>query len=93
MNAESIHIHYKFRYGQATTTTADINVPGLGAVEIKNCVSQETIDAIEKEVIIALRQKLGMIIEAASPKEPAPAPAEAPAAEAKGEENGSLPEA
>lgn len=39
--------------------SADINVPGLGKVTIKDCVSRTTIEAIEKEVVFACRQKMG----------------------------------
>jgi hypothetical protein len=39
--------------------SADIEVPGLGKVSIKDCVSQATIDAIKQEVIFACKQKMG----------------------------------
>jgi hypothetical protein len=41
-------------------STATIEVPGLGEVTIKDCVSKETYDSLCKEVIFALRAKMGI---------------------------------
>lgn len=38
--------------------TAEIVVPGLGRVGIDNCLSNETIEILEKEVMFALEQKM-----------------------------------
>ena len=40
------------------SNNADIDVPGLGEVTIKDCLSQETIDKVCEEVLFALEQKM-----------------------------------
>jgi len=62
MKVESIHIAFDEK-GIAKYVTSDISVPGLGKVEIKNCVSQETADRLAVEIIAVLRSKMGQPIE------------------------------
>lgn len=45
-----------------TTTCSELFVEGLGNIKITNCLSDETKNIIEKECILALRQKLGQVI-------------------------------
>jgi len=59
----SIHImdsNARFDKDIAWSISADIVVPGLGQVSIKDCLSQETIDKVCAEVLFALKQKMGV---------------------------------
>ena len=59
----SIHImdsEARFDKDVAWRISADIVVPGLGEVSIKDCLSQETIDKVCTEVLFALNQKMGV---------------------------------
>lgn len=63
MKAKSIHLTYPAFYscsvGKQFSSNADIEVEGLGVVKIEDCLSRETIEAVEKEVVEALRIKFG----------------------------------
>jgi len=54
-----VNFHIGIHYDGSAYISADIEVPGLGKVVIKDCVSKKTISMIEKEVLFALDQKLG----------------------------------
>jgi len=43
------------------SSSAEIEVPGLGSVNIQNFISDETKSRIEKEAILALEQRLGIV--------------------------------
>jgi len=43
------------------SSNATIDVPGLGSVEIKNFLSDETRKIIENEAILSLRQRMGFV--------------------------------
>lgn len=59
MKIISIHLYPNIKY-----SSASIEVPGLGEINIKECISQETYDKISKEVIFVLRNKMGLKEEA-----------------------------
>lgn len=39
-------------------TSAKVKVPGLGIIEIENCITTETLEKIKFEVLFTLEQKL-----------------------------------
>ena len=53
------HFHY---FPGITGSSCVIDVPGLGEVTIKNCISDELKVRIKEECIIALRKKLGQVV-------------------------------
>lgn len=48
--------------GSTGSSNCEIEVPGLGQVNISNCISDETKKRIEDECILALRHKMGQMI-------------------------------
>ncbi len=63
MEFRQVYISKNVDYKKEITYVSNgkVFVSGLGEVEIKECLSHETIDNIEKEVIFALRHKLGLV--------------------------------
>lgn len=57
MNVISVHIFYPPR---APSASAHIDVPGIGEIHIDNAISNELREAIAKEAIFVLRQKMGL---------------------------------
>ena len=58
MNVISVHIFFKPRH--LPSATACIDVPGIGEVNIKDAISDELKEAIVKEAIFTLRQRMGL---------------------------------
>jgi hypothetical protein len=56
MNINHAHIFWTVK-----TSSAEINVPGLGSVNIADFISDETRNRIEQEAILALEQRLGIV--------------------------------
>lgn len=54
-------VHAFINNGGVLSSTATIDVPGLGNVEIKNALSDETRARVEAEAILALQQRLGIV--------------------------------
>ena len=55
-----LSIHLAEQSSGIPWVNAIIDVPGLGEIKIKDCVSKETYDSLCKEVIFALRNKMGL---------------------------------
>ena len=55
-----LHVFISQKHNGVPSSSAEIEVEGLGTVEIKNCLSAEIISQIEKEVIFNLRAKMGL---------------------------------
>lgn len=53
--------HVFISWGEYPASSAEIDVPGLGKVTIKDFISDEARERIEKEAILSLNQKLGII--------------------------------
>lgn len=49
-------------YGN-NSSSATIQVDGLGEVTIKNCISDELRERLEEEALLSLRIKLGQVVE------------------------------
>ena len=47
---------------QHKLTIAEIEVEGIGTVKIENCISQETVNKLQEEVIAVLRSKMGQTL-------------------------------
>lgn len=61
MEVKSVHIFTKHE-DEPASITASIEVPGLGVVEIAECLSDATVRRVCAEVKAALKAKLGQII-------------------------------
>ena len=62
MIVRHVHIFYDDNTQELRSTGADIIVPGLGQVSIKDCLTEETVNRIKNESINALKIKLGQTI-------------------------------
>lgn len=62
MTVHHVHIFFDDNTQKLNSTGADIIVPGLGKVTIKDCLSEETVKRIREESINSLRIKLGQTI-------------------------------
>lgn len=58
MKAEHAHIWWG---SNGLSSTATINVSGLGNVEIRNFISDDTRNRVEQEAILSLQQRLGIV--------------------------------
>lgn len=59
MNVKSVHIFYAPPHS-IPSSSASIDVPGIGEIQIQNAISNELRESIAKEAIIALRRKMGL---------------------------------
>jgi hypothetical protein len=62
MEVKTVSIFWKAFSNSKDSSSATILVEGIGDIRIDDVISQELREAIEKEVIVALKQKLGQII-------------------------------
>ena len=59
MKVTQVHVGYRDEGRRFISATID--VPGLGEVEIRDCLSTETTDRLAVEVAAALRAKMGIL--------------------------------
>jgi len=63
MKATMVHVAFKQKDEDKDYITAEIFVPGLGVVKIKNCLSDETMKRIQEEVVCAVKLRLGQTLQ------------------------------
>lgn len=66
MKFERAHLWNK---GSGIEASATVEVPGIGMIEFKCAISDETCERVRQEVITALRTRMGQKLEPGNPVE------------------------